>query len=165
MKVDYFVKQEKCKNLAIWYYGKGRIAEITYLNRKITIVSPDTIFLKSNDGKSIKNKFALNYLHSEDFTSDEQLYNHNNSNFGLDFFGEFDFIYENIQNGSTELMSNDERYYYTDSIEFAKSKILDDNFWIDTAKPIKKVTTINTNENWLRFFIKEEKFFHPKEIN
>lgn len=165
MKVDYFVKQEKCKNLAIWYYGKGRIAEITYLNRKITIVSPDTIFLKSNDGKSIKNKSALNYLYSEDFTSDEQLYNHNNSNFGLDFFGEFDFIYENIQNGSTELMSNDERYYYTDSIEFAKSKILDDNFWIDTAKPIKKVTRINTNENWLRFFIKEENFFHLKEIN
>ena len=62
-------------------------------------------------------------------------------------------------------MSNDERYYYTDSIEFAKSKILDVNFWIDTAKPIKKVTTINTNENWLRFFIKQENFFHLKEIN
>ena len=165
MKIIYIVpKIDEEKNLAIWYYGKGKIAEILYKSRKISIVAPNVVFLKDDDRKQIRNKRALKKIVSDNYISDSQLYEHNKNHWNLDWFGEFDFIYENMQNGSTEMLGNDECYSYTDAVKFAKSKILDNNFWIDTNKLIKKVTTINANENWVKYIINEEKFTFPIKI-
>lgn len=161
MRTKYIVKKnDNGKNLAIWYYGQGIIAEIVHLNRKIVIKVSDTIRIIDDSGKSLQKSKAFNSLKTLGLSNDIELYNHNDKYF-YDYFGEFDFVYVNLLNGAEETLSNDEVPTYTDAIKYAQSIIKDDKFWINTDKPIKKVTTIGANENWLKYVIYEETFVPP----
>lgn len=161
MRTKYIVKKNDIgKNLAIWYYGQGVIAEIVHLNRKIVIKAPDSIRIIDDSGKRLQKSKAFNALKTLGLSNDIELYKHN-ENFFFDYFGNFDFAYINQLNGAEETLSNDEVTTYTDAIKYAQSIIKDDDFWIDTDKQINKVTTIGVNENWIRYVIHEETFVPP----
>lgn len=160
MKIKYIVEQiSEEKKLPLWYFRAKTICEITYKNRKISIIAPDKICLQTCDGIFLRNTEAINYIQSQKISNDEQLFNFL---YLYDNIGKFDFIYENIQNNATEKLNNDECFTYSDALEFAKEKILNDKFWINTSKTIKKVTTIGVSENWLKYVVYEEKFVLPK---
>lgn len=161
MRTKYIVrKNDKGKDLAIWYYGKGVIAEVVHLNRRIVIKAPESIRIIDDSGKRLQKSKAFNALKTLGLSNDIELHKHNEKVF-FDNFGDFDFVYINQLNDVEELLSNDEVSTYTDAIKHAQSIIKDDKFWIDTAKPIKKVTTIGVNENWLRYVVYEETFVPP----
>lgn len=156
----YCKKNDNGKNLAIWYYGQGVIAEIVHLNRKIVIKASDAIRIIDDSGKRLQKTKAFNTLKTLGIPNDIELYKHNEKVL-FDYFGDFDFVYINQLNGAEELSSNDEVSTYTEAIKYAQSIIKDDKFWIDTDKQINKVTTIGVNENWLRYVIYEESFVPP----
>lgn len=156
----YCKKNDNGKNLAIWYYGQGVIAEIVHLNRKIVIKASDAIRIIDDSGKRLQKTKAFNTLKTLGISNDIELYKHNEKVL-FDYFGDFDFVYINQLNGAEELLSNDEVSTYTEAIKYAQSIIKDDKFWIDTDKQINKVTTIGVNENWLRYVIYEESFVPP----
>ncbi|MBR2369300.1 MAG: hypothetical protein IKA83_04000 [Paludibacteraceae bacterium] len=159
MRTKYIVRKvSKEKELAIWYYGKGVIAEVVHLNRKIVIKSPDCIRIIDNNGKRLRNSKAFRTLELFKLSSDSELYKRNMDKFFYEYFGEFDFVYINLLNGAEELLSNDEVLTYTKAIKYAQSTIKNDKFWINTNKQIKKVTTIDVNMNWLSYVIYEETF-------
>jgi len=163
MRTKYIVRKiDKGKNLPIWYYGKGIIAEIVHLNRKIIIKPTDYIRITDESGKSCRGSKAIKVLESFGFSNDNELHEHNKKVYCFDFFGEFDFIYINLLNGAEESLSNDEVPTYTEAIKYAQSIIKKDKFWIDTTKPIKKVTTVGAPENWVRYVVLEETFIPPK---
>lgn len=161
MKTRFFVKKlDKDKELAIWYYGRGIIAEIEHLNRKILIKTTDSIYIIDETGKRLRKLNAYKTLEKLGLLNDSDLYKHNNKVF-YDFFGEFDFVYINMQNGAEEELGNDEMFSYTKAVKYAQSTIKRDKFWIDTEKPVKRVTTIGVNEKWLKY-VNGEPFVPPR---
>lgn len=161
MRTKYIVRKiDAGKDLPIWYYGKRVIVEIVHLNRKIIIKPTDYIRITDESGKSRRGTKAIKVLESFGFSNDNDLYEHNKTVFH-NFFGEFDFTYINLLNGEEESLGNDEVPTYTEAIKYAQATIKKDKFWIDTAKPIKKVTTVGVNENWLRYVVMEETFVQP----
>ena len=161
MRTKYIVKKNSNgKNLAIWYYGQGVIAEIVHLNRKIVIKASDAIRIIDDSGKRLQKSKAFNALKTLGLSNDIELYRHNEKVL-FDYFGDFDFVYINQLNGAEELLSNDEVSTYTEGIKYAQSIIKDDKFWINSDKQINKVTTIGVNENWLRYVIYEKSFVPP----
>lgn len=161
MRTKYIIRKiDKEKELAIWYYGQGAIAEVVHLNRKIVIKASDDIRIIDDSNKRLQKSKAFNALKTLGLSNDIELYKHNEKVF-FDYFGNFDFVYINLQNGAEESLCNDEVPTYTDAIKHAQLIIKDDKFWIDTAKPIKKVTTIGANENWIRYIVMEEVFVQP----
>lgn len=149
------------KDSPIWYYGQETIAEIEHLNRKILVKAPDSVRIIDNSGKNLKNLKAFKALQTLGLTNDSDLYAHNDKVF-FDYFGEFDFVYINTINGAEESLSNDGNCSYSDAIKYAESTILKDKFWIDTDKPISKVTSVGVSENWIRYFVNEETFTPPQ---
>lgn len=161
MRTKYiFRKIDKGKELPIWYYGKGIIAEIVHLNRKIVIKPTDYIRITDEAGKCRRKSKAIKVLELFSFSNDDELYEHNKKVYH-DFFGEFDFVYINLLNGAEESLSNDEVPTYAEAIKYAQSVIKEEKFWVDTAKPIKKVTTIGATENWVKYVVMEDTFVQP----
>lgn len=165
MRTKYIVRKiDNGKNLPIWYYGKGNLVEIVHFNRKIIIKPTDYIRIVDEFGKRRQGLKAIKVVESLGLSNDNDLYEHNDK-VHFDFFGEFDFIYINLQNRAEESLFNDEVPTYTEAIKYAQSIIKKDSFWIDTAKPISKVTTIGANSNWVKYVIMEETFVPPKRKN
>lgn len=161
MRTKYIIRKiEKGKELPIWYYGQGVIAEIVHLNRKIAIKASDAIRIIDDSGKRLQKSKAFNALKTMGLSNDIELYNHNDKYF-YDYFGNFDFVYINLLNGAEETLSNDEVSTYTEAIKYAQTIIKDNKFWIDTDKQINKVTTIGANENWIKYVVMKETFVQP----